>query len=230
MVQPMTVADRQIEEHMQYQNQTLLHYVIHYPRLSSTVFPQTARLLNQHFEQKAREHEKYFREHLFTDAKDQYNYAKSAGYPIRAYEALVTYTVTYNLGCVFSLYFDQYEFTGGAHGNTVRHAENWELVQPTLMPLSSLFPPGTDYERRILAAIQQRIQAQASSDPIFFPDYAKLIKQYFESSQYYLVPDGMYIFYQLYQIAPYVLGIPTFQIPMNAVGAAIPPCRQGRHI
>jgi len=51
---------------------------------------------------------------------------------------------------------------------------------------------------------------------IYFDDYEKNVANYFNPKSFYLVPDGIVIYFQQYEIAPYASGIPQFTIPYSA--------------
>ncbi len=73
------------------------------------------------------EYERYYRNVLFNMAVEQYKYDMENGYPVREYDAVVKFDVTYNEFCIVSLYTDEYEYTGGAHGNTIRTSQTWNM-------------------------------------------------------------------------------------------------------
>jgi len=53
--------------------------------------------------------------------------------------------------------------------------------------------------------------------PIYFEDYRNLIVQHFNPASYYLSNDGLVIYYQQYEIAPYATGIVEFTIPFSVL-------------
>ena len=130
------------------------------------------------------------------------------------WEAVLDFTVTYNENGLFSLYLDAYEFTGGAHGHTVRRGDTWELPEGMPRSLFSFFPKEKSVKRCMLTEMTAQAQEmRASGEHLFLDDHEALMRKYFEPSQFYLTPDGVVIFYPLYAIAPYVEGFPTFIVP-----------------
>jgi len=130
------------------------------------------------------------------------------------WEAVLDFTVTYQENGLFSLYTDAYEYTGGAHGHTVRRGDTWELAEGLPRSLFSFFPEEHRPKCHIHTEITAQAQAmQASGDHIFFDDLEALIREYFDPELFYLTPGGTAVFYPLYAIAPYVEGFPTFIIP-----------------
>ncbi len=75
----------------------------------------------------------YAEKDLFNMAKEQYDINFSNGFPIMVYELILDYTITYNKDAILSLYFDEYIFSGGAHGSTIRTSreleyEDWNSI------------------------------------------------------------------------------------------------------
>jgi hypothetical protein len=114
------------------------------------------------------------------------------------------------MACILSLYFDQYEYTGGAHGNTVRYSLTWNWERYNKIKLSQLFRCSLEYK----AYIFRRVKAQILKEPdIYFPEYEKLIVETFNEESFYCTPKGIVVYYQQYDIAPYSSGIREFLIP-----------------
>mgnify|MGYP000515686223 CR=1 FL=1 len=152
-----------------------------------------------------------------------FEYATANRFPVRQYEIYVDFNVTFNMNCIISLYFDRYEYTGGAHGSTVRTSDSWNIACKRPVSLTDLFPAGTDirdyYKRAIIGQIEQEAESEAM---LYFEDYEKLVNRYLSLSNFYLTYEGVVIYFQQYEIAPYATGIPEFLIPYSDDGAALP--------
>jgi hypothetical protein len=160
---------------------------------------------------------------LYQIAIADYENSIANGFPVRKYEAYTDYTVTYNTDNILSLYFDQYEYTGGAHGMTYRISDNWDLYSGSRISLEDLFPNMTDYEEYIMNTIIQQIDADmASGNQMYFEDYEQLVRESFDSNHFYLAEEGVVLYFDLYDIAPYAAGMPTFIIPYGENGATLP--------
>ncbi|MFA5450192.1 MAG: DUF3298 and DUF4163 domain-containing protein, partial [Clostridia bacterium] len=156
---------------------------------------------------------------LFPLAIESYKEAVAGGYPVRPFEAMLIYQVTYNENGTLSMYRDRYEYTGGAHGNTVRRSDTFSLESGRQLPLGSFFPRGVDYLKLIVENVLLQAENNMSETPgIYFDDYPELIIKYFNPSSFYLTPDGIAIYYQQYEIAPYASGIPVFIVPYEELG------------
>ena len=196
-----------------YNNLEVLKLTIKYPviRLKN---PQAENLINNQICMEVRDFKRYAN-YLYKQAIKGYHDAQTNDYPFHGYEAYMEYTVTYNENCFLSLYYDKYEFTGGAHGNTKRASNTWELCFGTLLSLSSFFWPGTDFKCLINDEIIRQAELTQRNESIYFEDYKSLIIKNFDENSFYLSPSGITIYYQQYDIAPYSTGIVEFTIPYS---------------
>lgn len=216
----VNVKANQLKGDMEYKGQKLLTYTINYPQFSSERFRNFANKLSAYYKAEAVLYKKYHVAKLFQMSIDDYEYAISNNFPVRPYEVLTVYTITHNNNCVLSLYFDRYEYTGGAHGMTTRSADTWNLKSGRRMDLSEFFPGKKDYTSYIIAEInKQTAKDIADNNNIYFEDVNDLVKENFNEKNFYIVPEGVVIFFQHYEIAPYSSGIRTFLIPFQEGGA-----------
>jgi hypothetical protein len=162
---------------------------------------------------------------LYQMAMVEYEYSVANNYPIREFEAFVDFVVTYNQNCMISLYFDQYEYAGGAHGLTVRYSDTWNLTKSKRMELGDFFPHRSNYKDFLIQTINKQIEDELTKEnAMYFEDYEKLVKENFKTNNFYLSKEGLVIYFQQYDIAPYAAGIPTFVIPYGPGGASMPKC------
>lgn len=196
-----------------YNNVEVLTLSIKYPEISLKYNPQVEYLINNQINMNVNEFVRYAK-YMYDQAVKGYNNSQINDYPFHSYSAYMEYTITYNENCFLSLYIDKYEFTGGAHGSTVRSSDTWELCNGTHLPLSSFFEPNVDYRRLMIDEItkQAEYNSQQNSN-IYFDEYKSLIIRNFDENSFYLTPLGITIYYQQYDIAPYSTGIVEFTIP-----------------
>jgi hypothetical protein len=199
-----------LKEDLKYNEETILTYSIEYPEFRSFYFRKTLVMVNHYYKMKAFEYQKYCRTELFNMAVEQYNDAIKNNFPVRVFEAMVVYKLTYNVACIISLYFDKYEYTGGAHGNTIRYSQTWNLQKGRKIKLRELFGCQLDYRAYIFRLVEEEIEKDPS---IYFEDYQKLLVETFNENSFYCTPEGIIIYYQQYDIAPYSSGIREFLIP-----------------
>lgn len=215
-----------MESELSHQQHAMLHYKIQYPQFSGTYFQRMLNELNCIYKAKAQAVQQGRVRELFCLATGEIAAAQKQEddkRQIPRYDLDVSFQTTFNQSCVLSLYFDQYEFTGGAHGNTVRCSETWNLQRGCCMLLRDLFVRPINCKTYIVEQVNKQIaeQMEAGND-IYFDDYACLTNRYFNERNFYLSPEGVVVYYQQYEIAPYVVGIPTFTIPYSQ-GCVIKP-------
>lgn len=208
----VTVDTIVIKDEMQYDGVTVLTYQIEYPEFKSSVYKKSIIVINKFYKDKALEYQKYIQTTLFQMAVEQYLDDIENGYPVRVFGAGDIFKITYNMVCILSLYFDRYEYTGGAHGITIRSSQTWNLQTGQMIKLSELFDCLYDYKRYI----KDKVIEQIKKDPdIYFDDYENLVEQTFNVNSFYCTPKGLVVYFQQYDIAPYASGIREFLIPYN---------------
>lgn len=205
-----------LERDLFIENERVLTYSIAYPVLSGSRYQMTLPGINRFYRERAEAYQAYVEKELFPKAEEQYRYAVENGYPVMVYQALTTFRVSDNRCCILSLVFDQYEFTGGAHGNTQRSAQVWNLQGYRRLQLRELMHCGAGdaYDPEILF---REIERQIRQNPsLYFDDYEVLLRENFDEQNFYSTPGGLVVFYPQYSIAPYSSGIREFQFPYSA--------------
>ncbi len=158
-------------------------------------------------------------DYMYDQAVDSYHDSQKNDTLFNTFGLYMDYTVTYNQNCFLSIYFDNHEYTGGAHGSTIRTSETWELCSGMRIPLYSLFKPGTDYKLLLTEEILKQAEYNSQKDPgTYFEEYKSLIIKYFNEQNFYLTPEGITICYQQYDIGAYAIGIVEFTIPYKTIG------------
>ena len=197
----------------QYDNMEIMKLTIEYPEVTLTNNPDAAQRINEQIELQVDAHTKSADE-LYQEAVEAYDDLQKEGFPFHPWEAYLQFQVTYNAHGLLSLYIDRYVYQGGAHGNTLRSSATWDLAQGVLRTLDCFYEPGFDYQSLILEAILKQAQDNMAQDPyLYFEEYQDSIKECFNQQSFYLAPDGLVIYYQQYEIAPYSTGIAEFAIP-----------------
>lgn len=215
-----------MESELSHQQNAVLHYKIQYPQFSGTYFQRMLNELNCVYKAKAQSVQQGRVRELFCQAIGENRVVLSeevnSKLALPRYDLVTAFETTFNESCVLSLYFDQYEFTGGAHGTTVRCSDTWNLQRGCCLLLRDLFARSVNYKAYIIENINRQISESISKDGDYFDDYACLTARYFNERQFYLSPEGVVVYFQLYEIAPYAFGIPTFVIPYSP-GCVIAP-------
>lgn len=198
-----------LEKELKYDNTVILKYHIEYPSIkidNNRIGEERFNLYNKNL---ALALQKRSEEELYKDSIEQYKYNKENNYPIMIYEIYRNYEITFNSRNLVSLYADEYIFTGGAHGDTIRTSQNWDFNYNTLLQLYEFYPRNQYF----LLGIFKNISNQILKNPdIYFEDNCNLVLNTFNPQNFYLTPRGIVVYFQHYDIAPYSSGIPTFNV------------------
>ncbi|ELC8443592.1 DUF3298 and DUF4163 domain-containing protein [Clostridium perfringens] len=123
----------------------------------------------------------------------------------------------FNTDEVISLPVNYYQYTGGAHGLTTKVSYNYDLKSGKEIKLKDLFKEGFDYKSIIDKKVREDIEKEKD---IYFENGA-LFKGVNENQAYYLNKDGIIVYFQQYEIAPYSSGIREFKIPYGELSEGL---------
>ena len=194
-----------LKDSLKYAGKVLLTYKIEYPQFSSLKYEGCVKRVNRFYARKALELKRYCETKLFGEAVTQYKDDIANNYPVRVFDVVQLFEVTYMLGCALSLYTDRYEYTGGAHGITLRTSQTWNLQKCGNISLPRLVPCPPDYKTYILSHVEAQIRQEPQ---LYFEKYGER-RQTFDK-QLLLHHRGIVVYYQQYDIAPYASGIREF--------------------
>jgi hypothetical protein len=212
------IKKQTIKEKLYHNKILMVDVKIDYPALT-TGYDGNGMRFNMHYRQKAQKNYRYASTTLYPTAVKQYNTAKSQDFPFNAFEFVEAFEPTYCKKPLISLFYDLYEFTGGAHGNTIRKGNTWDMRKGAMIPLEALFERDYDYKAFILRYIEADARRrQITGMAHYFEGLNENLKKYFDEKNYYLTEEGIAIFYPLYSIGPYVEGIQVFIIPYQLFG------------
>ncbi|MDL2288831.1 DUF4163 domain-containing protein, partial [Oscillospiraceae bacterium OttesenSCG-928-F05] len=121
-----TVELRELKETFLYDATPVVTFSASYPEISG-IGTRQARRINAMYAYAASKFHRYAAKPFYRMAVQGYQDAIRNDYPFRAYDAVMKSTVTYLDPCLLSTYTDRYEYTGGAHGTTLRLADTWDL-------------------------------------------------------------------------------------------------------
>ena len=116
-----------------------------------------------------------------------------------------TYELKNNDKGVLSIVLINYSFAGGAHGNTIAKALNFDIETGHVYTLPELFKPNSNYVKKISDIIKVQIKAR---DIPTLGDFTEINP----NQDFYIADRSLVIFFQLYEITPYYAGIPYFPI------------------
>ena len=203
----MQIVKRVITKELKYDNTVVLKYNIEYPEIvgQNNI---SADKFNRYNKYLAIKLQKRAENELYQEAIELYKYNKENNYPIIQYEVYRTYEVTLNTNQIISLFIDEYTFTGGAHGNTIRTSQTWNMDIARMIELYELFR--NPYF--IINIFKQVIEQINNEKDIYFENACCLVIDTFNPKSFYLTPNYIVVYFQQYDIAPYSSGIRTFNI------------------
>lgn len=155
-----------------------------------------------------------FKEMLQAESEKYLQGAKEEGWEIRKYEAFAYYIVHYQKDNLLSLSVFYYSYTLGAHGHTLQRAYNFNLVNGEEILLSDILKGKKDY----VDIINQEIKKQIELNPQKYFSEWSVFQSISEEQPFYLIEDGIVVYFGLYEIAPYASGIRYFKIPYSLFG------------
>ncbi|WP_230397241.1 DUF3298 and DUF4163 domain-containing protein [Novisyntrophococcus fermenticellae] len=215
-----TIYNKTLEDTMYYRTIPVFVYKINYPFFTTTCNADAGRQISAYYAAEAKKTETHCREDLFPLAVDSAGYRPSNQPPFHSYTLDVVYKITYNSACITSLYMEEYTFMGGAHGATIRTSHTWDFISGKQFELKDFFPDNPSYQQSIFENINAEIaKRQAAESEFYFENYKELVGNTFNPKSFYLTPDGVVIYFQQYDIAPYANGIPEFLFPFKMKNA-----------
>ncbi|PID04180.1 hypothetical protein CSV67_01530 [Sporosarcina sp. P2] len=122
-------------------------------------------------------------------------------------EMVATYEIKNNQRDLFSINLIVYSFTGGAHGMTYVKSLTFDTKTGRQYKLQDMFKPGSPYVQRISEYIRRHIQQWKT--PVLEP-FTKIKPD----QDFYIADTSLVVYFQLYEISPYVAGFPNFPIPL----------------
>lgn len=209
-----TITPRSLRSTLYCRDIPVLKYNIQYPSFTTTCSQEAAQSVNLYYADLANSMERYVQNILYPLAAESARYIQTNDPPFHSYEFEMSCRVTYNSGCITSLYLEQYSFLGGAHGATVRTSDTWDFMTGRQLQLGDFYSSVPGYEEDIREWIVSQIsQILVNSPSTFFEDYVQRVHDSFKPESYYLSQDGLVVYFQQYDIAPYATGLPEFTLP-----------------
>ena len=212
-----TITEKILNDTMLYGNIPVFTYHIAYPSFSTTCVLSAAQTANIYYMQLAENTEQYCRTVLYPQAVESARYITSNHPPFNRYTLDMNYQITYNSGCITSLYMDTYTYMGGAHQELERISDTWDFSTGRQLHLDDITSLTPDTLKGLQTSIKQQIAERLKETPgSYFEDYPYLLRNKFNQNHFFLRPGYIVIYYQQYEIAPYATGIPEFSFRMPA--------------
>lgn len=120
------------------------------------------------------------------------------------------YEIKTNERNVLSLSLFNYTYSGGAHGLTIQKSLTFDAETGHQYTLAELFQPdsgfGETLTKMVRAQIQERDIPLLTDPPVVRPD-----------ADFYIADKALVIYYQVYEIAPYVYQFAYFPISVYSI-------------
>ncbi|XEC92545.1 DUF3298 and DUF4163 domain-containing protein [Paenibacillus tarimensis] len=120
-------------------------------------------------------------------------------------EMLGWFEVKTNEKNVLSLSLFNYTYAGGAHGLTLQQSLTFDTKTGKSFALRELFKPGSRYVDKLSSIVAAQIKAR--DVPVLQPFTSIRPDQ-----DYYIADRSLVVYFQLYELTPYVYGFPYFPI------------------
>ena len=116
---------------------------------------------------------------------------------------------------ILSLVVEFYEYKGGAHGFYQEIPYNISVDYEKIIDLNDLFKINSNYKEILEKEIKKQISELEKQDKNNVGVYD--FKGLKEDQKFYIEDDDLVIYFDLYDIAPYALGIPKFKINISTI-------------
>ena len=154
-----------------------------------------------------------FREGLQADSEIFATNAEKEGWKYNKYIASSYYIVHFHSKNILSVSVFYYQYTLGAHGHTLQKAYNINLKNGEIITLPNLLKDMENNKK----LINQEIKRQIQLHPYIYFNGGEAFKSINDDQPFYIIEDGIVIFFGLYEISPYVYGIRYFKIPFSLI-------------
>jgi inhibitor of cysteine peptidase len=125
-------------------------------------------------------------------------------------ETYFDYRIKYNLNGLLSIVFYDYQYAGGAHGNTLQSSYTFDLSNGTILNLSDLMND-TSYLPNIDKFIRTEIDKKVASGDLIEFEESRFVT-IGDHPGWYLSNGSVVIYFQQYEYFPYVAGIQEFKL------------------
>ena len=176
------------------------------------------RRIQRYYQHQAKCYLRYCQRFLLPLAVEAHRAALAASAPLPLYTAQLRYEVTCNEGRVWSLYTESREVLGG-DVTVLRRGDTWDLRAGYPLPLSACFPRRWPVRKTLLTLAAEAIRSRNGP---WREDWQLRLRRSFNRENYYLTPEGVCCFWQMYALAPAELGCPSFLLPYGEGGCRFP--------
>lgn len=182
-----------------------------------------ARRIDRFYQAQGRAYLRYCEYFLLPRAAAEAKAALSDSRPLPCYQAELSYQITCAQQGIWSLHTDSREVCSGII-QRLRRGDTWDLRSGYPLPLSSFFPRRFPLRRTLLETAAKEIRRQEERGiSRYREDWQLALRRSFSREHFYVTPEELCFFWQMYDIAPAAEGIPTFRIPFSEELCHLPP-------
>lgn len=136
------------------------------------------------------------------------------------YETYFDYRVKYNQNGLLSLTFDDYQYTGGAHGMTVRTAHTINLQTGEEYKLKDLFNNDAAYVPFISNVVRTEID-ERTKEGLLAEIQGTSFSTIRPDQDFFLSDAAVVVYFQQYEYFPYAAGIQEFPVSFSALNSLL---------
>ena len=183
---------------------------------------RAGRRIDRFYQLQARSYLRYCENWLFPRAAAEYRQALENSAPLPRCTAALSYQVTCSERGIWSLHTDTRECLGG-RPELLRRGDTWDLRTGYPIPLSAFFPRREPIRKHLLETAAAEIARQESEGTACYHEkWRQELRRSFNRENYFITPEAICFFWQMYAIAPWAEGIPTFCLPLGQRGSRWP--------
>ena len=176
------------------------------------------RRIQRFYQHQARCYLRYCQRFLLPLAEEAHRAALAASAPLPLCTAQLRYEVTCNEGGVWSLYTESREILGG-DVTVLRRGDTWDLRAGYPLPLSACFPRRWPVRKTLLTLAAEAIRSRNGP---WREDWQLRLRRSFNRENFFLSPEGLHVFWQMYVLGGAELGVPSFLLPYGEEGCRFP--------
>lgn len=153
-------------------------------------------------------------EEIIAGAKEYYSYAKEGDMPtFSPYTFEFDYDINLNIEDYFSMTAVLYYNLHGAHPMTSMASVSYDMKAKKELALTDIWNVDAEGAKK---EIIDAFGAQIDENPtMYFEDAKKTVEENTQRAEFYLDDNGVNLYFQLYEIAPYAAGYPNCLIPFE---------------
>ncbi len=152
-----TITELTLHDTMLYGDIPVFTYHIRFPSFSTTCNLAAAQTINAYYRHLAGNMEQYCRTVLYPQAVESAGYIPVNRPPFNPYTLDTHYQITYNSGCITSLYMDTSTYMGGAHQELNRTSDTWDFNTGRQLQPDDIFPPAPGTQDLLQDTIERQI-------------------------------------------------------------------------